>query len=131
MRGCVPRGEAVSPWELAKGGRSINIGPNGIDGKIRMEPGPEVKDTLRRIVAMAKHCEGFSTEVLEAGPDMAELVRDWKPDLPEAPAEKPNLRAMTYPEIKAALFAHGRREQGLILCLRDIYEAEDVPGGTP
>jgi hypothetical protein len=70
-------------WELAKGGRSINIGPGGRDGKIRMEPGPDVQETLRRIVAMAKHCEGFPTEVLESGPSISELVADWKPELPD------------------------------------------------
>lgn len=42
--------EAVGgPWELAKGGRSINTGDGG---KIRMESNPKTEATMRFIVAM-------------------------------------------------------------------------------
>jgi hypothetical protein len=46
----------------------------------------EAQANARRITACVNHCAGISTEVLEAGPRMDELVRSWKPELAGARA---------------------------------------------
>lgn len=48
---------------------------------------PAQSDDARRVKAALDHCEGYTTEVLEKGPLMRELVEGWKPAQSETESE--------------------------------------------